>query len=143
MQKLLFTFLILGGLSYGNIHSSQESQYHERIENNLKSNLPQSNTQSRHQHNILTKEDNIIIVTNYELIENPSFWGLPTLTYLLEAYDIETGDLVWRIDILKPILSIISDENKIIYRTESTLNAVNVKNGNFLWSKPVKGNYHY
>lgn len=129
MQKLFHMIFIVACLSVGQIYGEQntESQIEAHVNDvDFK--------------NVLAKVKNLVILRSYE----GSFWGTDfnSRRCHLEAYDIQTGDLVWCHNDTGMIVSfIIVNDEKIIYRNYNKLTAIDANNGAVIWSKKTKGEY--
>lgn len=130
MNKLLHTAFIVGSLIVGKIYGLENDQPPS-------TKLQVNNIDCK---NIMAQVKNIVILRSFE----GSFWD-SDINYrkcYLEAYDIETGDLVWCHHDVGIIVSfIIINEEKIIYRNYNHLTAINLSDGVVIWSKKTKGEY--
>jgi outer membrane protein assembly factor BamB len=129
MHKLFYTFII-GSLIIGNAYGSEIDLLP----------IPQQHVNNFDSKNVLAQVKNMVILRSFE----ESFWGkdVNSRNCYLEAYDIETGDLLWRHKDSGMIVSfIIVNDKKLIYRNYYHLTAINLSNGAVIWSKKTKGEF--
>ena len=130
MKKLLNITFIIAGLSIGKVYGAQDAQL---------STTEVSLTDVDFK-NVLARIKNLVIVRSFA----SSFWNSNpnSRESYLEAYDIQTGDLVWcHSDTGMIVTFIVVDDEKIIYRNYQGLTAIDARNGAIIWSKQTQGQY--
>jgi len=130
MRKLINILVIVASLSIVKTYGAQDTQ-RQVVE------VHANDIDSK---NVLARVKNMVIVRTYD----SSFFGADVndRSCYLEAFDIETGKLIWRHKNTGMIVSFINvDDDKIIYRHYNKLTAIDVNNGNVVWSIKTKGQY--
>lgn len=128
MKKILRSLLLFPVLSIGQCYGEQDVQ------------LQTTETLVNHidLKNVLAQVKNRVIIRSFQA----GYSGVNSRKCYLEAYDIQTGDLVWSHEDVGMITSfILVNDEKIIYRNYHHLTAIDVSNGTVIWSKQTKGEY--
>ncbi len=90
--------------------------------------------------NILAQVKNIVILRSFD----EAIWdkNVNSRKSHLEAYDIQTGNLLWcHNDVGIMVSFLVVDNEKLIYRNYSYLTAINVRDGTVAWSKKTRGEF--
>lgn len=128
MKIFLNMLFILLFVNLGNIHGESP---------NISSNMAVHDVDYK---NVLAKVKNLIILRSFE----SSIWGknINSRKSYLEAYDTETGELVWCHQNTGMIVSfVVINDEKIIYRNYNGLTAISIDDGSVIWAKKTKGQY--
>lgn len=89
--------------------------------------------------NVLASAGNLLILRSYD-----GSWVDMDFNYrssYLEAYDINTGDLVWIHRDNGMIVSFLIVDSKLILRNRYKITALDLNSGKVLWTKETRGEY--